>query len=110
MTYLEYKGYLGTIEPELEDNTLFGKLAFIRDLVTYEANDLAGLRQEFEQSVEAYLESCRELGRAPDTPFKGTFNVRVSPEIHRQAAMLAGGRSLNAFVAEALAEKISRAL
>jgi len=110
MTYLEYKGYLGTIEPELEDDTLFGKLAFIRDLVTYEANDLAGLRYEFEQSVEAYLESCHELGRAPDTPFKGTFNVRVSPEIHRQAAMLAGGRSLNAFVAEALAEKISRAL
>ncbi|MEW6112478.1 MAG: toxin-antitoxin system HicB family antitoxin [Thermodesulfobacteriota bacterium] len=42
-------------------------------------------------------------------PFKGTFNVRVSPEIHRKAAMLAGGRSLNAFVAEALAEKIERA-
>jgi len=80
MTYLEYKGYLGTIEPELEDNTLFGKLAFIRDMVTYEAHDLAGLRHEFEQSVEAYLESCRELGRAPDTPFKDTFNVRVSPD------------------------------
>jgi len=109
MTYLEYKGYLGTIEPQLEENTLFGKLAFIRDLVTYEANDLASLRREFEQAVDAYLASCAELGRAPDTPFKGTFNVRVSPEIHRKAAMLAGGRSLNAFVAEALAEKIERA-
>ncbi|OYY74199.1 MAG: hypothetical protein B7Y40_05515 [Gammaproteobacteria bacterium 28-57-27] len=104
MIYLEYKGYLGTIEAELEDDTLFGKLAFVRDLVTYEANDLGGLRREFEQSVDAYLTSCAELGRAPDTPFKGTFNVRVSPEIHRKAAMLAGERSLNAFVAEALAD------
>ncbi len=110
MTYLEHKGYLGTIEAELEDNTLFGKLAFMRDLVTYEAHDLAGLRREFEASVDAYLESCAELGRSPDTPFKGTFNVRVSPEIHRKAALLAGGRSLNAFVAEAIAEKISRTL
>lgn len=110
MTHLEYKGYLGTIEAELEDNMLFGKLAFLRDLVTYEAPDLVGLRREFEHSVDAYLAACAELGRAPDTPFKGTFNVRVSPEIHRKAAMLAGGRSLNAFVAEAIAEKISRSV
>ena len=101
-------GYLGTIKAELVDDTLFGMVAFVRDLVTYEANDLGGLRREFEQSVDAYLASCAELGRAPDTPFKGTFNVRVSPEIHRKAAMLAGERSLNAFVAEALAEKIAR--
>lgn len=110
MSYLEYKGYLGTIEAEIEDNTLFGKLAFLRDLVTYEAQDLVGLRREFEQSVDIYLASCAELGRAPDKPLKGTFNVRVSPEMHRKAAILAGGRSLNAFVAEAIAEKISRSV
>ena len=37
MSYLKYKGYLGTIEPDLETGELFGKLAFIRDLITYEA-------------------------------------------------------------------------
>ncbi|MEW5837385.1 MAG: hypothetical protein AB1717_00930 [Pseudomonadota bacterium] len=68
MTYLEYKGYLGTIEAELGDNTPFGKLAFIRELVTYEAHNLAGLRRKLAQSVDAYLESCAELSRAPETP------------------------------------------
>jgi len=47
MIYLEYKGYSGTIEPELESGTLFGKLAFIRDIITYEAEALAELEKEF---------------------------------------------------------------
>ena len=60
MTYLRYKDYLGTIEPELESNTLFGKLAFIRDTVTYEATTLKELEVG---SVDEYLLSCEELGR-----------------------------------------------
>jgi predicted HicB family RNase H-like nuclease len=110
MTYLTYKGYLGTIEPQLDDDTLFGKLAFIRDLVTYEAPTLAQLRKEFEFSVDAYLQDCEELGHAPNQPFKGSFNVRTTPELHRQAVMVAGDMSLNAFVSQAIAEKVQRAL
>lgn len=70
ITHLSYKGYLGTIEPDLESGMLFGKLAFIRDLVTYEANDLKALEQEFRASVDGYLEDCSELGKVPDTPVK----------------------------------------
>ncbi len=110
MTYLHYKGYTGTIEPQLEDNSLFGKLAFIRDLVTYEAQTLAELQKEFEYSVDAYLQSCEELGRKPETPFKGSFNVRSSPDIHRQIVLAASQEdmSLNAFVNQAIMEKLAR--
>lgn len=41
MKHLKYKGYLGTVEPDFENNILHGKLAFIRDLVTFEAETLA---------------------------------------------------------------------
>lgn len=108
MTYLKYKGYLGTIEPDLERDNLFGKLAFIRDLVTYEATTLQELTQEFHASVDAYLESCVELGKKPDQPFKGTFNVRLSPELHRDAVIASGDGSLNAFVSEAIKEKLGK--
>lgn len=108
MTYLKYKGYLGTIEPDLESGELFGKLAFIRDLVTFEADTLKALEQEFQVSVDAYLESCAELGKKPDQPFKGTFNVRISPELHRDAVIASGDGSLNAFVGEAIREKLNR--
>jgi predicted HicB family RNase H-like nuclease len=110
MTYLNYKGYLGTIEPQLDDNTLYGKLAFIRDLVTYEASSLAELKKEFEFSVDAYLQDCTELGREPNVPFKGSFNVRTTPELHRQAVAAAGDMSLNAFVSQAIAEKVQRSI
>ncbi len=63
MSYLKYKGYLGTIEPDLETGELFGKLAFIRDLITYEAETLKTLEQAFQESVDGYLESCAELGK-----------------------------------------------
>ena len=47
MKLLNYKGYVGTIEADLENNILFGKLAYIRDLVTYEAESLSELEKDF---------------------------------------------------------------
>lgn len=108
MSYLQYKGYLGTIEPNLEDSTLFGKLAFIRDLVTYEADNLTDLQKEFETSVDGYLADCKALGIDPKTPLKGSFNIRISPELHRKAVMAAGDKSLNAFIAEAIEYRLAQ--
>lgn len=108
MTYLRYKNYLGTIEPELESNMLFGKLAFIRDTVTYEAETLKALNDAFKESVDAYLLSCEELGRTPQKPCKGSFNIRTGEALHREAVIAAEGQSLNAFVCDAIREKIER--
>jgi len=108
-TYLEHNGYQGTIEAELDSGKLYGKLAFIRDLVTYEATTITQLKQEFCFSVDEYLSDCKELGKTPDKPFKGSFNVRTGPDLHRQAVIAAHGQSLNAFVCEAIKEKIAQA-
>ncbi len=70
MSHLKYKGYLGTIEPQLDGETLYGKLALIRDLVTYEAKDLTALEREFVLAVDDYLAFCEEVGKTPDTPCK----------------------------------------
>ena len=69
VAHLEYKGYQGTIEAELETGTLYGKLAFIRDLVTYEAETLPELEKEFHTSVDEYLADCKGVGKTPDKPF-----------------------------------------
>jgi predicted HicB family RNase H-like nuclease len=108
MTYLEYKGYSGTIEPELEDNILYGKIAFIRDLVTYEAATLKELEKEFRASVDDYLETCAELNKEPNKPFKGSFNVRIGSDLHREAMMQAQsqGINLNEFVKKAIESSV----
>ena len=54
--YLEYRGHTGTIEISLEDNCLHGRLEFIKNLVTYEAQTVAGLKAAFVKAVDDYLE------------------------------------------------------
>ena len=106
--YLSYKDYQGTIEPLLEEGRLYGKLAFIRDLVTYEADTLPELQQAFEASVDGYLADCQELDKEPDVPFKGSLNIRIGSELHRAAALASTDISLNAFICEAIKEKIEK--
>lgn len=107
----EYKGYLGSAEVDPENNVLVGRLLFIRDAIAYSAADVAGLKAAFEEAVDDYLRSCDELGDAPDVPCKGSFNVRVSPQLHRKAAMAARlrGQSLNDFVGAALTSAVGDA-
>lgn len=63
-----YKGYQGSVEFSLADNTLHGKILDIVDLVTFEASTLVALRQAFEQEVDEYLAFCREEGTPPGDP------------------------------------------
>jgi predicted HicB family RNase H-like nuclease len=107
---LAYKGYVGSVGFSAEDGVFHGRLEFIRDLVTYEGTDAASLRQAFEDAVDDYLALCAEQNRTPDAPFKGSFNVRPGPELHRRAMMLARrkGISLNTLVRDALRDHLER--
>lgn len=101
---MEYKDYFGSVSYSDDDRVLYGKLEGIRDLVSYEGQDVGSLRKGFEEAVDDYLETCKDQGRAPEKPFKGSFNVRVSPEIHRRVALKAAnkGISLNKYISEIL--------
>ena len=101
---IEYKGYTGSVEYSAEDECLYGKLQNIRDLVNYEADSAKDLKLEFEAAVDDYLETCEELGKAADKPYKGVFNVRTVPALHRDLDQLAARMdvSLNKVVTEGL--------
>jgi predicted HicB family RNase H-like nuclease len=107
--YLEYKGYIGTIEPCLETLKMYGKIEFINDLVTYGADSLKDLKNEFENAVEDYLIVCDELNTPPNKPFSGTFNVRLGKELHKEIAYSAAKNqnNINGWVKEACIEKLN---
>ena len=84
---MKYKGFIGTVEVSEADDCLYGKLAHIIDLVTYEADTPRQLTQAFHAAVDDYLETCAELEKEPDQPFKGVFNVRTKPDLHRRLRM-----------------------
>jgi predicted HicB family RNase H-like nuclease len=104
MDILKYRGYEGTAEIDMDRMVCRGKILFIDDLVTYEAEKPADLQKEFEEAVDDYLETCAELGREAQKPHKGQFNVRVRPEQHKAAILRAHkeGVKLNEIVVKAL--------
>ena len=106
---LEYKGYYTKIEYSVEDQVLYGKIEGIKDLVNFECENLADVEKEFHDAVDDYLAFCEDLGQSPEKPYKGVFNVRVSPELHRRAAIAADkkGETLNAFVTDAIRAAVS---
>jgi predicted HicB family RNase H-like nuclease len=102
MSALRYKDYQGSVT--YEDGHLLIQILHIDDFITTECDSASGAQVAFEELVDDYLETCIELGKTPSKPFRGSFNVRVSPELHKAAAMAAAnaGESLNALVSRAL--------
>lgn len=110
MNIFRYKGFIGSIEADSEDKVLHGKLLYITDLVTYEADTIPELEIEFKNSVDEYLATCKLLNREPMKPFKGSLNIRIGAELHKEAALHAAthGVSINEFIKLAVENKIQQ--
>lgn len=105
---IQYKGYLSKIEFDTEDLVLRGKIEGINDLITFETNDILRVEEEFKNAVEDYLEFCKEVGKEAEKEYKGSFNVRISPSLHKSLAIvsLKNGESLNASVEKAIEQYV----
>lgn len=107
---MQYKGYIGRVEFDDEAGIFHGEVTNTRDVITFQGETVAELRQAFHDSVEDYLAFCRERGEAPEKPFSGQFVTRIPPELHRQVNVAAGlsGKSVNAWVTEQLQAAVQR--
>jgi predicted HicB family RNase H-like nuclease len=108
MSTINYKDFQGSVE--FEDDRLIIQILHIEDLITTEIDSAALVQTAFAALVDDYLATCAEVGKEPCRPFKGSFNIRVTPELHRQVAMAAAdyGESMNSWIAAALEERIER--
>jgi len=106
---MNYKGYYGSVEFSDEDDVFFGRIIGINDRIMYEGDTVKNLRRHFEESVEDYLSICVQLGKEPEKTYRGTFNVRITPALHRNLALFSAsrGKTLNAAVEEAIREYIN---
>jgi len=106
---MKYKGYYGSSNISFEDGVIYGKIECITDLITYEGTTVDELRSAFEEAVDDYLETCEELGKAPNKTMSGTFNVRIGEELHKKAylASVAKNMSLNDFVKQSIADAVN---
>lgn len=107
---LEYKGYHAKIEFDEDDMLFIGSVFGIQDSLNFHGTTIQELVDNFHQSIDNYLEMCEEFGRKPDKEFKGSFNVRINPELHREAAFAAdqSGMTLNQYVEKAIRSAVSK--
>ena len=107
MKHVEYKGFQGAVS--YEDGLLVVQILHITDFVVAECDSASAVDDVFRELVDEYIADCEALGREPNKPFKGTFNVRVSPELHRQAVLSATRheQSLNSWISDAVSGKLA---
>lgn len=108
--FMQYKGYYGSVHFDEEELIFHGKVEFIRALVSYEAITAKELKNVFIEAVDDYLETCHAQNIQPETPFKGSLNVRLGSELHRKIAITAQQKhlSVNKFIAETLGRAVNK--
>lgn len=106
---LEYKGYLGSVEYSKEDDCLYGKVIGIKGLISYEGDSLMQLKEDFQNAVDDYLAMCEKKKIQPEKAFKGSFNIRIGADLHRELALRAQteNMSINSFIKMILQKEVA---
>ena len=107
---IKYKDYYGSVEFDEEDMIFFGKVQFVRALISYEGQTAKEIVMAFHDAVDDYLNVCQKRNVEPEKPFKGSFNIRIGEKLHEQLAITANkfGTSINDFVKKAINHEIQK--
>lgn len=105
---IRYKNFIGSIHFSADDDIFYGKIEGIGDTVTFEGQSVNELKTAFHEAVDDYLALCKEVGKEPLKSAKGSFNIRIPPQLHRQAISKAAyeGVSLNRLVRRAIENEV----
>ena len=109
MSILTYKGYQGRFAYDQDADIFHGDVLHITDVVTFQGRSIDELKTALADSIEDYFDMCNEVGKSPQKPFSGRFNVRFTPELHQKAAHTAAveGMSLNNWIAHTVEKAVS---
>lgn len=112
MSTMKLNDYVARIDYDEEREMFHGRIINIRDVVNFYGRTPEELKQEFKNSLDCYLEVCRERGIEPAKPYSGRFNIRMSCEQHQFLAEAAAhyGKSLTAWARETLNDAARREL
>jgi predicted HicB family RNase H-like nuclease len=101
---MKYKGYTGVVELDEDSMVLFGRVLGLRDVITFQGDSVAEVTKAFHDSVDDYLEFCKERGESPEKPYSGQFILRIDTKLHRAISHAAESKktSLNSLIEEVL--------
>jgi len=105
---IEYKGFIGTVGVSEEDGSFGGHLLVKDSHVIFSGRNYKEMIEDFHDCVDFYIEDKKLKNETMNNLFKGSFNVRVKPQVHKDAVIYAKehNTSLNKIVEAAIEEKI----
>jgi predicted HicB family RNase H-like nuclease len=81
---LNYKGYTGRVEYDVEAKLFHGEVLNIKDVITFQGKSVDEIERAFRESIDDYLDFCKSRGEAPEKPFSGKFVLRLPPDLHQR--------------------------
>ncbi len=109
MNVMSVDGYRAKIEYDEELDLFRGEILGLNGGADFYGKNPKELRAEFKKSLQTFLAVCKEKGIEPKRQFSGKFNLRITPELHEQIAIVAQakGKSINLLAHEALQEHVA---
>ncbi len=101
---MEYRGYIGKVEYDEDAEVFHGEVINLRDVITYEGMTVDELKKAFEESIDDYLDFCKQRNEEAEKPYSGKFLVRIAPRLHKRIHVRSKleNKSLNSWVSEVL--------
>ena len=101
MNYIEYRGYVGSVEYSKDDECFFGRVLGISGLISYEGESVQELKKDFQDAVDAHIAFNERLAEEGE---KDAFVVHLAPTLRQSALRIAESRGLtvDSLIAESL--------
>lgn len=105
---MRYKGYIAQVTFDEQARIFHGEIVNLKSIITFQGTSVDELEQEIKNSVEDYLQWCKESDEKPDKPYSGNLKLRMPSELHANLAQQANIRniSLNSLILEKLNNNI----
>jgi predicted HicB family RNase H-like nuclease len=105
---MTYKGFIGSVHYAAEDRVFYGKVEGISHLISFEGRAVDELEKGFHYMVDEHIKDCKEKDIPLQKSYKGNLNIRLSPELHKKAALNAAlkGISLNQYINDAIRKEL----
>ena len=73
---LKHKGYSGYVVYDDEARIFHGEVVGLRAVITFQGTTVEEIEHAFKDSIDDYLEWCKERGKEPEKPHSGKFNLK----------------------------------
>jgi len=104
MNIMKVEGHKARIEYDPEIDMFRGEILGLNGGADFYGKTPSELRKEFKNSLNVFLNVCKEKGIEPYKDYSGKFNLRIPPNLHAEIAARAAAedKSINQWVAEIL--------